>query len=334
MKNLLKVLSPKRLPVYFLLLATIATAVVFLPSCKGGDGDIDSTTASTEELQSDTSPTNAPEPEIPKDSNNIFPSTDEIVKIEITRDALGAMITGIEEIDHITVEVRGFQSTVQAESYSFKESATKLGYVKLGEEDTTGTARPTTYSYTFTATYSDGSVIECGYPYDVKDGKRYLIDGEEYLMDILHNSNGGVSIVTKEQLLTLNDLGIKSGGVSAVRSLLSVDGTTRALTTSDGDLLTLPPIETIPGLTYNDGCYVFSVSIEEPTELDYTESLLIESVDKTRSVTCYGGTNGVIRCEDDGEVTWHRTYSLDDSNTEFNYADILISSFKLEYNAQ
>lgn len=65
MKNLLRVLSPKRLPVYFLLLAIIATAVVFLPSCK--DADTEGTTTPTKSSESivNTEHTGSPLPELP-----------------------------------------------------------------------------------------------------------------------------------------------------------------------------------------------------------------------------------------------------------------------------
>lgn len=269
-------------------------------------------------------------------SDHIFPQPEgtEIVKVEFSRNAYGVLATGIDEIDRVSVDVTDFQGDEEHKQSILKEAAAKLRHVKYGEEVPSDTVASVNYSYAITATYADGKVIRCEFPFATKDGKKYSIDGLSNIESILHTSNGGVSLILREQFSILRELNIGSNAITNINALMSVDGTTRRLLNKDGSIqMTLPPTEQLHGLPYYDGCDAFSVEITAPSDLDYAESLVIESADKKRSATCYGGSCGVIRYEDNGVVTWHRTHLLNDADSKFYYTDILISDFKRQYSA-
>ncbi len=270
-------------------------------------------------------------------SAHVFPqpADNDIVKIEISRDAYGAMATGIDEIDHIRIDIRETwnQHMDNTPENSFKNAKSVLLTLFYGEEVPTDSVESVHYQCKIIATYADGGVIECPIPYAVKDGKKYTIQqktvpgGDSYVIQY-----GLEYRIKMKQWEILKEKGYSTEIIDSLMELENAVGTTQTLYNSDDSLsISRPPIseeEYYPTSGYLPD--YFTIEISEPKDMQYTEKLVVESEDKTRSFTCYGGTDGIVKYDNNGDVHWYKTPILS-ANTgniyENNYADTQIYFF-------
>jgi len=264
-------------------------------------------------------------------TGHIFPQPkdNDIVKIEIARDAYGAMASGIEEIDHVRIDIKETYDRGYSPENLFLNAKDALKSLVYDKEVIPSAVEDVNYQYRIIATYADGTVIDCPIPYAEKDGKKYSIKrrsgittGDTYTTIEIR--------IQDAQWDILKEMGYSTETAYELMDIGSGKGDTATLYSSDGAVSTsLPPNnQTYP--EHNSLPNFFLIEISEPDDLICNEYVVEETADGTRKATYYAGSGGIVKYEKDGASTWYRAPLLSDNSGDifsFTYPDNVVAIF-------